>query len=125
MSLPSVTGLDHYIIRVNDLNAATAQYRKLGFALAPQGVHHQGTRNQTLILDANYLELLYFPPALQATSRFAHYPESYQGPVAVALQTTDSAACTVSWHRSASTPKHPKAAAGRCICRMVPRTQPG
>jgi len=92
MSLPSVTGLDHYIIRVNDLNAATAQYRKLGFALAPQGVHHQGTRNQTLILDANYLELLYFPPALQATSRFAHYPESYQGPVAVALQTTDSAA---------------------------------
>ncbi|OZI30186.1 hypothetical protein CAL29_19185 [Bordetella genomosp. 10] len=92
MSLPSVTGLDHYIIRVNDLDAATALYEKLGFSLAPQGRHHAGTRNQTLILDANYLELLYFPPELRATSRFKRYPDSYEGPVAVALQTTDSAA---------------------------------
>ncbi|EJN07846.1 VOC family protein [Herbaspirillum sp. YR522] len=92
MSLPSVTGLDHYIIRVNDLESATQQYQKLGFSLAPQGRHHTGTRNQTLVLDANYLELLYFPAELRATSRFKHYPDHYEGPVAVALQTTDSAA---------------------------------
>ncbi len=92
MSLPSVTGLDHYIIRVNDLAAATAQYQKLGFALAPQGRHHQGTSNQTLILDSNYLELLYFPPELRATTGFDAYPPEYEGPIAVALQTTDSAA---------------------------------
>lgn len=92
MSLPSVTGLDHYIIRVNDLESATGLYQKLGFSLAPQGRHHSGTRNQTLILDSNYIELLYFPTELRASSRFRHYPEQYQGPVAVALQTTDSAA---------------------------------
>ncbi|MFL9924121.1 VOC family protein [Herbaspirillum lusitanum] len=92
MSLPSVTGLDHYIIRVNDLESATEFYKKLGFSLAPQGRHHTGTRNQTLILDSNYLELLYFPPEQVATSRFRHFPDHYEGPVAVALQTTDSAA---------------------------------
>jgi len=92
MSLPSVTGLDHYIIRVNDLASTTEQYKKLGFSLAPQGRHHSGTRNQTLILDSNYLELLYFPPEQRATSRFKHFPDEYEGPVAVALQTTDSAA---------------------------------
>lgn len=92
MSLPSVTGLDHYIIRVNDLGSTSDLYRKLGFALAPQGRHHTGTRNQTVILDSNYLELLYFPPEQRATSRFRRYPDDYEGPVAVALQTTDSAA---------------------------------
>lgn len=92
MSLPSVTGLDHYIIRVNDLESATAFYKKLGFSLAPQGRHHTGTRNQTLILDSNYIELLYFPPEQRASSRFKHFPDHYEGPVAVALQTTDSAA---------------------------------
>ena len=92
MSLPSVTGLDHYIIRVNDLQAATDRYVKLGFSLAPQGRHHRGTRNQTIILDANYLELLFFPEELKADSRFGGYDDAYEGPVATALQTTDSTA---------------------------------
>ncbi|HEY9321221.1 catechol 2,3-dioxygenase-like lactoylglutathione lyase family enzyme [Achromobacter deleyi] len=92
MSLPSVTGLDHYIIRVNDLQSATDRYVKLGFSLAPQGRHHRGTRNQTIILDANYLELLYFPEELKAESRFSGYDDGYEGPVATALQTTDSRA---------------------------------
>ncbi|MEN4923024.1 VOC family protein [Achromobacter spanius] len=92
MSLPSVTGLDHYIIRVNDLQAATDRYVKLGFSLAPQGRHHRGTRNQTIILDANYLELLTFPEELKAQSRFGGFDDAYEGPVATALQTTDSTA---------------------------------
>lgn len=92
MSLPSVTGLDHYIIRVNDLQAATDRYVKLGFSLAPQGRHHRGTRNQTIILDANYLELLTFPEDLKAQSRFGGFDDAYEGPVATALQTTDSTA---------------------------------
>jgi catechol 2,3-dioxygenase-like lactoylglutathione lyase family enzyme len=92
MSLPSITGLDHYIIRVNDLEGATDDYRKLGFALALPGRHHTGTRNQTLILDANYLELLFVPPEQKAASRFHRFADSYEGPVAVALQTGDSGA---------------------------------
>jgi len=76
MSLPSVTGLDHYIIRVNDLQAATDRYVKLGFSLAPQGQHHRGTRNQTIILDANYLELLTFPEEPKAQSRFGGFDDA-------------------------------------------------
>ncbi|ALM82274.1 VOC family protein [Bordetella sp. N] len=92
MSLPSVTGIDHYIIRVNDLAGAAAAYGRLGFFVSPEGRHHKGTRNHTIILDANYLELLYFPPELKAGSRFASFPDHYEGPVAAALQTTDSVA---------------------------------
>lgn len=90
MSLPSVTGVDHYIVRANQLEAATRDYVRLGFALAPQGRHHKGTRNQTIILDANYLELLYFPEELKADSRFNRFDDEYEGAVAVALQTGDS-----------------------------------
>lgn len=90
MSLPSVTGLDHYIVRVNDLDAAIHAYSNLGFGLAPRGRHHKGTSNQTIILDANYLELLYFPEELKSTSRFNSFADDYEGPVAVALQTGDS-----------------------------------
>ncbi len=90
MSLPSVTGLDHYIVRVNDLDTAIQAYANLGFALAPRGRHHKGTSNQTIILDANYLELLYFPPELKPTSRFRTFPDAFEGAVAVALQTGNS-----------------------------------
>ncbi|WP_312835884.1 VOC family protein [Comamonas sp.] len=92
MSLPSVTGLVHSIVRVNDLQAATASYQKLGFSLAPQGRHHTGTTNQTLILDANYTELRCFPPDQRATSLFNDFADTDEGPVAVALQTTGIAA---------------------------------
>lgn len=92
MSLPSVTGLDHYFVRVNDLQAATASYQKLGFSLAPQGRHHTGTTNQTPILDANYIELRCFPPGQRATSLFNDFADTDEGPVAVALQTTGIAA---------------------------------
>lgn len=92
MSIPSVTGLDHYIIRVNDLDEATNHFRALGFALAPPGRHHQGTRNQTIILDANYLELLHVPSEIQDPSRFPGFAPDYDGPVAVALQTLSSEA---------------------------------
>lgn len=90
MSLPSVTGLDHYIIRTNDLAQSSDTYARLGFGLAPQGRHHKGTRNQTIILDATYLELLYFPDELKATSRFNTFADAYEGAVSVALQTNDS-----------------------------------
>ncbi len=90
MSIPSVTGLDHYIIRVNDLEESTRRYRALGFAFAPPGRHHQGTRNQTIILDANYLELLHVPSDIQDPLRFPGFNADEEGPVAVALQTLSS-----------------------------------
>lgn len=54
-----ITGLDHLIIAVRDLERATAVYRALGFTLAPRGEHAEwGTANRCIMFGDDYLELL-------------------------------------------------------------------
>ena len=44
----SVTGIDHMVIRVRDLDAGEALYRRLGFSLTPRGFHAgRGSANHT------------------------------------------------------------------------------
>ncbi len=58
--LSQVFGLDHVVITVNDLDAAAANWRALGFTVSPRGTHsaHMGTGNYTIMFDDDYLELL-------------------------------------------------------------------
>ena len=54
-----VTGLDHCIIAVDDLDAARVDYEKLGFTTAPLGDHqNRATANYCLMFPETYLELL-------------------------------------------------------------------
>lgn len=55
----AIIGLDHVIIGVTDLEAARADYRRLGFVTAPIG-HHEGraTSNYCIMFPDTYLELL-------------------------------------------------------------------
>ncbi|KAA5608398.1 VOC family protein [Rhodovastum atsumiense] len=51
--------IDHVVINVRDgLDAAAAQYRRLGFALTPRGHHSLGSSNHLAIFGDDYLELL-------------------------------------------------------------------
>src|ERR1700753_3611537 len=45
---------------VRDLDAAAANWRRLGFTLSPRGTHsaQMGTGNYTIMLDPDYIELL-------------------------------------------------------------------
>ena len=53
--------LDHVVVNVKDqLDDASAIYRKLGFALTARGHHSLGSSNHLAIFDENYLELLGF-----------------------------------------------------------------
>jgi catechol 2,3-dioxygenase-like lactoylglutathione lyase family enzyme len=54
--------LDHVVIRVKDLDAASADYRALGFAVTPGGEHPTfGSRNALIPFeDGSYLELITF-----------------------------------------------------------------
>jgi catechol 2,3-dioxygenase-like lactoylglutathione lyase family enzyme len=91
MSLTSILGLDHFILMVTDLDRAQANYEALGFKLTPRGFHVQRpSQNHTTIFGDNYLELLYYPPDIRATSRFNTMPLDYEGPIAVALRPTNS-----------------------------------
>ena len=84
----SVKGIDHFVIRVADLDAGEQLFERLGFTLTPRGFHAgRGSANHTAPLSSgNYFELIYLPPGADSSS-FASRPE---GPVALALEPTDS-----------------------------------
>ncbi|ARJ66882.1 hypothetical protein WV31_14980 [Magnetospirillum sp. ME-1] len=54
-----ITGLDHVIIAVADLEKAAATFRALGFTLASRGEHAEwGTANYCVMFEDDYLEIL-------------------------------------------------------------------
>ncbi len=56
-----ITGIDHIIIAVADLNVAVRSYRGLGFTVVPGGRHPVGTHNALIsFADDSYVELIAF-----------------------------------------------------------------
>jgi hypothetical protein len=54
-----ITGIDHVIIGVRDLERARLGWSRLGFTLSPRGRHiGQGTANYCIMFPSDYLELL-------------------------------------------------------------------
>jgi len=60
MPLKHILGADHVVVTVRDLDAAAAQWKKLGFTLSPRGTHspQMGSGNYTMMFGEDYLELL-------------------------------------------------------------------
>lgn len=60
MPLKHILGADHVVVTVRDLDAAAAQWRRLGFTLSPRGTHSPqiGTGNYTIMFGEDYLELV-------------------------------------------------------------------
>jgi hypothetical protein len=67
-----ITGFDHFIILVNDLNAGMNAFRNLGFDVRAGGEHPRfGSHNALVALaDGTYLELLAFKDAALAEKTF-------------------------------------------------------
>jgi catechol 2,3-dioxygenase-like lactoylglutathione lyase family enzyme len=88
---PLVTGLDHIIILVNDLEAAATRYRAMGFALKPGRPHDNGIRNQHVKFeDGTELELLTAPePKDQLTTQYRRYLAQGDGPAHLVLYAPD------------------------------------
>ena len=89
-SLSALVGVDHAVLRVRDLDAAEALWRRLGFTLTPRGFHTgRGSANHTTPFAAgDYLELLHIPDGADTTP----YGEKPVGPLAVALRARDGQA---------------------------------
>src|ERR1700730_8694281 len=95
----AITGVDHVVIAVADLDGAEATYRRLGFTLSPRARHSaaMGTANHTIMLEHDYFELL---AVLTPTDRNGRWREALsrgEGVVGVAAATPSAAAAREAW----------------------------
>ena len=82
--------LDHVVILVNDLDAATRQWSGDGFTVTPGGVHADGLTHNALICfaDGSYIELLAFRTAAPTTHRWERL-RPFPGPIDYAVAVSD------------------------------------
>lgn len=88
-----ITGLDHMIAGVRDLESARRAYERLGFTLTSRGRHiGWGTANYCIMFADDYLELLGIVDAALFTNRLDEFLEVGEGLLGLALATDDAAA---------------------------------
>ncbi|HJQ57797.1 MAG TPA: VOC family protein [Vineibacter sp.] len=87
-----LTGIDHCVILVRDLDSAAATWRRLGFTLSPRGTHsaHMGSANHTIMLQRDYFELLGVINPTEHNKMWRDEIARGEGLTAVALQTDDA-----------------------------------
>jgi catechol 2,3-dioxygenase-like lactoylglutathione lyase family enzyme len=87
-----LSGLDHVVIAVADLDSAQARYAAMGFTVTPRGHHSVGSSNHCLMLGCDYIELLASPPGNPHPSRryYTDFLAAGEGVAGIALA-TDSA----------------------------------
>jgi hypothetical protein len=97
-------GLDHAVLRVEDLDRAAADFARMGFTLAPRGRHSLGTENHCLMFGFDYLELLWVPPGVAAPF-YAEFSGTGEGMTGLALKCTDAAGLRAAWDQSGLHPE--------------------
>ncbi len=92
--LHHLIGADHTLIGVNDLEAARAQYERLGFTLTPRGSHiGWGTANYCIMFKDDYVELLgIVDPDTECNGLDVLLAERGEGLLGIALASEDAAA---------------------------------
>jgi len=90
--IKAITGVDHVFLLVRDLDGARARMERLGFTVAPRGVHspQMGTANHTIMLEEDYFELLGIVTPTALNLRRRQELARYQGLHAIALRTPDA-----------------------------------
>lgn len=97
-------GLDHAVIRVDDLEGAAEDFANMGFTLSPRGLHSLGTRNHCLMFGFDYIELLWVPPGVAAPfyAQIAGDVEALSG---VALKTDSAGIVRDAWEKAGLQPE--------------------
>ncbi len=94
MPLKHILGLDHVVVTVRDLDAAAANWRKLGFTVSPRGTHSPilGTGNYTIMFGEDYVELLGVLTETEHNQPTRDYLLQREGVERAAFTTDDAAA---------------------------------
>lgn len=135
----AITGLDHAVIVVRDLDDAAAKFRRLGFTLTARGRHTRlGTANHCVMLgNRNYFELLAVIEPNSTNALFRERLTEREGLMAHAWQTKDARAVGKAWTEAGLAPTEPiefgrpvDTAEGRkdakfCVVQLPPDGLPG
>lgn len=87
-----ITGIDHVVVLVRDLDRALASFSALGFKPTPRGHHSIGTQNHCLMFGHDYLELLTVVKPHPVTAYFSSFLDRHEGLAAVAFSSDDAQA---------------------------------
>jgi hypothetical protein len=98
----AITGLDHLIIGVEDLEAARRQWARLGFNSTPRGRHvGWATANYCIMFPNDYLELLgIVDPTAFTNDLDRQLAERGEGLLGVALASSDAEATAAGWQEA-------------------------
>ncbi len=89
-----ITGIDHTLVGVRDLEASRGTWTRLGFTVCPRGRHiGWGTGNYCVMLDSGYIELLGIIDPAQFTNNLDKFLETREGLMGLAFATDDAEAC--------------------------------
>jgi catechol 2,3-dioxygenase-like lactoylglutathione lyase family enzyme len=85
----AITGIDHCVVLVRELDAVRSRYQRLGFTVAPRGLHppEHGTGNHTVMLEREYLELMGVVAPTPSNEHWRRALAAREGMAALALQT--------------------------------------
>jgi catechol 2,3-dioxygenase-like lactoylglutathione lyase family enzyme len=90
-AIAHLTGIDHTLVGVRDLEAARAVWEGLGFTVSPRGRHiGWGTANYCIMFDAGYVELLGVVDPTQFTNNLDKVLEAREGIFALAFASDDA-----------------------------------
>lgn len=105
--IPGIAGLDHAVIAVRDLDAARETFTRMGFSLAPRGLHSSGSSNHNIMLGQDYFELLQVPQTNPLQAYYHHFLRHQEGLAALALAGTDLQAALPALTREGFMPSTP------------------
>lgn len=89
----AITGIDHLLVGVRDLQAARRAYQHLGFTASPRGKHiGWGTANYCIMFPDSYIELLGIVDPSQFTNDLDKFLETREGLLGLAFSSGDAEA---------------------------------
>ncbi|HEY1386642.1 MAG TPA: VOC family protein [Dongiaceae bacterium] len=86
-----ITGIDHTLVGVRDLETARERWSRLGFTVTPRGRHiGWGTGNYCVMLEEGYIELLGIVDPAQFSNNLDRLLEKREGLLGLAFATHDA-----------------------------------
>jgi catechol 2,3-dioxygenase-like lactoylglutathione lyase family enzyme len=105
----AITGIDHTLVGVRDLEAARAAWDKIGLRLTPRGRHiGWGTANYCIMLEQGYIELLGIVDPSKFTNNLDKFLAEREGLLGLAFRSRDNDQTATWLAANGFTPDGPK-----------------